>query len=534
MRASWIAVALLIARWAASPAPAQDRSGAAGEAERLYQERIHDPVWSLDYSGETFAWHAAYGMAGFLEGYEATGDTVFLDWGVKYYDALIARMAEGPDGYKGWIGPFEYNGKYWCDDHVADAILFDGILDFGLAVTRDPKLSQKYGARVGQYVELAKKDVIGKWDARGTWHADGPFGVYVSWDKYGMPGQYKNWSVKQECAAYSNLTLPFNKEIDVGVVALRIWQITGKERYKQKAEKLFGFMKSRMQRYKDEYHWNYFEPGGQWDLAADAEQIRHWVGVHPERNYQSGEVANILKAYNAGIVFTPEDIQGIVNTNLKAMWNQDRQRPLFANSDAGLKGARTPAAFAGKHAGGLWGALAQVDTQARTLLAARTSDGISGEYFRNVTAKRPADFVRQDAPSGVRIPSVYAQFPMGNVRTVQMAAALPSVFASGEKTVIACKLIEPGELEVALVTADGKTKLATLHQGRQAGGADGREGIFYFSFDGTNPATRKAFPPGDYRVRWTVAGDGYREFPMTIRAHSARTTDSTASRSRRQ
>lgn len=340
--------------------------------------------------------------------------------------------------------------------------------------------------------------------------------------------------MKQECAAYSNLTLPFNKQIDVGVVALRIWQITGEEKYKQKAEKIFGFMKSRMQRYKDEYHWNYFEPGGQWDLAAGAEHIRHWVGVHPERNYQSGEVANILKAYNAGIVFTAEDIQGIVNTNLKMIWNQDRRRPMFANSDADLKGELTSAAFAGKHAGELWGALAQVDTLARTLLVEKTGDVISGEYFRNVTAKRPADFDRRDAPSGVRIPSVYAQFPLGNVRTVQMGAALPSVIGSRGKTVLVCKLIEAGELEVALVSADGKIKVGTLYQGREAGGADGREGIFYFSFDGTNPATRKAFPPGDYRVRWTVAGDGCRDFPITIRAYPPGTTHTSASRPRRQ
>lgn len=518
MRAAWMVAAVFIVGLAAQLALPQGQGQAGGEAERLYQEQMREPVWHLAYSGEDFAWHAAYGMNGFLDRYEATGDTVFLDWGVKYYDALIARMAEGPDGYKGWIGPFEYNDKYWCDAHVSDAILFEGILNFGFTVTRDPTLQQKYGAKVRQYVELAKKEVIGKWDARGTWHEDGPFGVYVAWDKYGMPSQYKNWTVKQECATHSSLSLPFNKQMDVGVVALRIWQITGEAKYKQRAEKIFGFMKSRMQKYKDRYHWNYFEPGGQWDLAEGPEHSRHWVGVHPERNYQTGEVASILTAYNAGIVFTAEDIQGIVNTNLKMMWNQDRQKPLFANSNADLKGEVTTAAFAGTHAGELWGALAQVDSLARTLLARKMGQGISGEYFRNVTAKTPPGFERRDVPAGVRIPRVYAQFPLGNVRTVQMGAVLPSIFATGQKTVIACKLIEPGDLEVALVSADSKTKLATLHHSRQKGGADGLEGIFYFSFDGTNPGTRKAFPPGDYRVRWSVAGDGYREFPITIQA----------------
>ena len=129
-------------------------------------------------------------------------------------------------------------------------------------------------------------------------------------------------------------------------------------------------MKSRMQKYKDELHWNYWEPGGQWDLGTGKRAI-HWVGVHPERNYQSGEVVNILKAYNGGIVFTEEDIRSIVNTNLKAMWNGDTSKPLFANSNADLKGALTPAAYAGRHAGELWTPLAQVDGTVRELYAAR-------------------------------------------------------------------------------------------------------------------------------------------------------------------
>jgi len=220
MRAFGIVAILVMGAWAAHLSLTRAQSRPAAEAEGLYQERMGDPVWRLEYTGEDFAWHAAYGMSGFLEGYEATGDTVFLDWGVKYYDALIARMAEGPDGYRGWIGPFEYNDKYWCDDHVADAILFDGILDFGLAVIRDPKLQVKYGAKVRQYVELAKKDVIEKWDARGTWRDDGPFGVYVAWDKYGDPGQYKQWSVRHrrtKIQAAGREDLRFHEEPDAAI-----------------------------------------------------------------------------------------------------------------------------------------------------------------------------------------------------------------------------------------------------------------------------------------------------------------------------
>ena len=518
MRTAIMMAIVLAGSWAAKAAPAQDGQ-TAQSAERIYNARMADPVWKENYTGEGFAWHAASGMGSFLEGYEATGDTVFLDWGVKYYDAVLARMAEGPDGYKGWIGPYIYNARRWCDCHVGDAILFDNILDFAYAVERDPKLKAKYGAKAQEYAKLAKRDFFEKWDARGTWHEDGPYGVYVQWDKFGAPGQYKNWTVIDTSEDSDNeATIPFNKQIDAGVVALRIWQFTGEQKYKLRAEKIFGFMKSRMQRYKDELHWNYWEPGGQWDLREGNRAI-HWVGVHPERNYQSGEVVNILKAYNGGTVFTEEDIRGIVNTNLKMMWNGDTSQPLFANSNADLKGAMTPAAYAGRHAGELWSPLAQVDGTVRGLYASRVGSrqGLGAEYFRNVTAKAPPSYQRRDVRGKAEIPQDYARFPLGNVRTVQMGAAMPSIFASGEKTVLICKLIEPGNLEVALYSRDGKTKLATLRQGQEKGGADGLAGVLYFAFDGKDPSNGKAFPPGEYRVRWTVEGDGYREYPITIR-----------------
>ena len=513
MRSAIIMAMFLAGGWAAKAAPAQNaKADQPGEA--IYNDRMQDPYWKLNYTGEQFAWQAGWASDSFVKGYEATGNTSFLDWGMKYYDALIAKMAVGPDGYKGWIGPFEDNDKYFADDHVGDAVMFDGLLEFAWVVTRDPKLKAKYGAKALQYVKEAKRSFFEKWDSRGTWHEDGPYGVYTQWDKFGMPGEYKNWIPRADCPS-SGVTLPFNKQDDIAMVALRIWQITGEEKYKQRAEKIFGYTKSRMQRYKDEYHWNYWEPGGQWDLSGTP-PTRHWINTHGGRNYQSGEVVNIFRAYNAGIVFTEDDLRGILNTNLKVMWNGDEQKPLFGNSNIDLM--RVPPVYGEHHAGELWVPLAQVDDLARRIYATETANqqGIDIEYFRNVTAKTPPSYRRQDVRGKVEIPQVYARLPLGNVRTVSMAAALPGNFASGEKTMITCKLVETGNLEVALYSPDGETKLATLFQGERHGGHDGLEGIFYFGFNGTDPSNGKAFPAGDYRVRWTVAGDGYREFPITI------------------
>ena len=68
----------------------------------------------------------------------------------------------------------------------------------------------------------------------------------------------------------------------MGIACLRIYRITGENEYRQKALKIFNFMKSRMCLFDDHYVWNYWEPLGPWDVdAEEANKLRHWVNVHP-------------------------------------------------------------------------------------------------------------------------------------------------------------------------------------------------------------------------------------------------------------
>src|SRR5689334_8717575 len=62
--------------------------------------------------GELFCWYAVNGMQVFVENYELTKNTEWLDAGVKYYDFVISKMESDPDGYKGWIGEYGYDSKY--------------------------------------------------------------------------------------------------------------------------------------------------------------------------------------------------------------------------------------------------------------------------------------------------------------------------------------------------------------------------------------------------------------------------------------
>jgi hypothetical protein len=469
-----------------------------------YQQALRDRSLKGD-AGEDFCWHARHYLDDFLQAYQAWNDTAWLDWGTKYYDFLIDRMQTGPDGYKGWIGPYMYDHSVWCDVHVGDAILFDGMLAFAEVVLKDPALKARYGQAANRYVAIARHDVIEKWDRRGTWREDGPFGAYVSWNKYLAPGNTREFRERNEISR-SNLTLPFNKQNDMALVALRLFRITGEKAYRDKAEKIFSFMKSRFHYFDNHYVWNYWEPFGPWDVDLQKKATRHWVGVHPYRNYQEGEVRQIAEAYHTGIVFSQTDIERILNTNLEVMWNKDRAEPRFVNSDdtypeAGRSASHwsptSPYAKEGR-AGVLWPALMDFNQTARDLYEKELRGKIRRAYYENVTRKRPATFARKYAQAPATLPA----FPIGESRELNLAAALPSVFRASEKSILIGNSVVPGEIEVALYSKDGKTKEKVLQRSNS-------RGQLVLEWDGAGNT-------GEHRIRWTF-GSGYREFPVTIR-----------------
>ena len=161
--------------------------------EELSEKMIHNPAFIENANGENFCWHARVGLDQFVENYEFTKDTKWLDAGIKYYDFLIGKMATDPDGYKGWIGVYGYDDNYWQDALVGDAILIEGILDFSVLVLEDNALKAKYGDKAKSYVEIAKKDFVEKWDKRGCWIDDGPYGGYIEFGKFLKKDNLTEW-----------------------------------------------------------------------------------------------------------------------------------------------------------------------------------------------------------------------------------------------------------------------------------------------------------------------------------------------------
>jgi hypothetical protein len=439
--------------------------------EAFYRQTMRDAGLSKNGYGEQFCWVAHYYQPSFMRAYEAWQDTAWLDWTVKYDDFLVDKMQTGPDGYKGWIGPYEYDGKVWCDVHVGDALLAGGMLEFAEIVLKDDALRGKYGETARRYVEIARRDVMEKWDKRGTYEALGPYGGYRSWNRYGEPGELKIWPERNEIAN-SSLALPFNKQNEMALVALRLYRIIGEERYRKRAEQIFSYQKSRIQFFDRHYVWNYWEPFSASDVDMNAHKTRHWVGAHPYRNYQEHEAAQMVEAYHTGVVYTREDMERIINTNLKVMWDGDEETPKFRNSNATLPGPPRK-----DTAGTLWMALADFSEEVRYLARRRHMSEIAGEYFENVVAATPASFARKYVKAVGEMP----RFPIHECAEINMAAALDGVLVAN--------LLVPAELEV---TVDG----VSVYKGK-------RSGLVILPWKADASARI---------VRWTVNGSSYREF----------------------
>ncbi|MEP7110302.1 MAG: hypothetical protein ABI760_20070 [Ferruginibacter sp.] len=484
--------------------------------EESYKSAINNPGFVENAKGEGFCWHARGATNQFITRYEETKNTKWLDAGFRYCDFLISRMEVSPDGYKGWVGPFLSDNRYWQDVLVGDALLFDGILDYCILVNEDNNLKKIYGVRTKAYIASVKRDFVEKYDKRGTWMEDGPYGGYINSGDFLKEGRLKEW-IHAYKTAEAGVSHPFNKQMDAGLVCIKLHRVTGEKLYRDRAEKIFFTVKSHFQYFDNHYCWNYYEPLYPGDVDLERKDTRHGIWVHPWRSgYQASEVDKIVEAYHYGIVFDEQDMRRIINTNLQVMWNKDKVNPKFINSN-GLGADGDTTGIAGfqrayghsnvvKNGGELWTALLDFDQTIRELYELRfkgdkTSPGWL--HYKNTVLANPPGFKRKYAKGKITVPVI--NFTESS--DLYCAVVLPHVVARDGQSIILCKSWKGGDLQIDLYSTNGK-KVKNLYSGKIG------EGVFITRWDGKDPENKVIYK-GEYRIRWTIGG-GYREFPVVV------------------
>ena len=204
-------------------------------------------------TGELFAWQANYNAEAFQDTYLQTRDPEYLRAAQILFDGWMSRLFTDPeDGFRGWVGPYIYDNRFITEALVSDAILTRHLLRFArLVLVDEPALAEEFGEAARRYAAFARRDIVGKWVERGTWHLDGPYGFFVTWPMMFTPD---NLEERQPAdAEHARLGYQFNKQTLMGEVALLLWQIDGDKAMRDIALRIARLWKSRLNLFDGHY-----------------------------------------------------------------------------------------------------------------------------------------------------------------------------------------------------------------------------------------------------------------------------------------
>jgi hypothetical protein len=231
-----------------------------------------------------------------------------------------------PDGYPGWPKvnaagtDVDKLNSYDSDSLLGEAMVLEPVVLMSKKILETPELKAKYGEKAKSYLALAGR-IYEKWDKRGAWRDTDNGGAISVVLPFGIDQATGKWTAGYDTrnAPGNGFSHPDNKANAVARWLLAMYDATGNQVYRDRAEKWFKLMKSRMALSPDgaTYQiWNYWQPAGPWDYKPDG-STKHWVGVHPNAGYYEIDTGCIVNAFQHGVVFTREDIDRLIATALK-------------------------------------------------------------------------------------------------------------------------------------------------------------------------------------------------------------------------
>jgi hypothetical protein len=280
--------------------------------------------------GEELGWAMSPFLNGFYYGYLATGNILWVDKLLACTDAWIKRAVKEPDGYLGWPKVGAAGTKvddlddFYADSMLGEAMVLAPVVLMAAEIQRAPLLKEKYSSRAADYIKLAEQ-IFAKWDTRGAWREADNGGMVSVELPFGIDQKTGNWTGEYESrnAPRVGFSHQDNKANLIANWLLAMFDATAKPVYRERAEKWFRVMKSRMKLKRDGTYeiWNYWEPAGAWDYKFNG-LPKHGIWVHPNAGYYDIDVEAIATAYKHGLVFEKDDINRLVATALveKRYW----------------------------------------------------------------------------------------------------------------------------------------------------------------------------------------------------------------------
>ncbi len=319
-------------------------------------------------TGEEIGWLVSPFLNGFYYGYLATHDPKWVDQFIDWSDSWMKRGIKEPDGFLGWpkddgASTPAVPGLY-TDNMLGDAMALRPAVLMADVILKTPNLKAKYGEKAHDYLRLSEQ-MFQKWDQRGCWREVGAGGLWVV-PPFGIDKQTGQWTEGYARRKTDGFSLPDNKENFIALWMLAMYDVTKKPVYRERAEKWFQVMHSRMKLRDDGkyYVWDYWDPAGPWDYKPDG-STKHWVGVHPNGGYYDIDLEGIVAAYEHHLVFTRKEIDRLIATNRDFMWNHQIEGAKFQRIDGEAPDERWK-----NSPGVLWQALVPYDATLRKVFEA--------------------------------------------------------------------------------------------------------------------------------------------------------------------
>lgn len=284
--------------------------------------------------GEDMGWQMFPLLKGFYYGYLATSNQRWPQLLVRCTDSWIKRAITEPDGYIGWpkIGAAGANNidhldEFYTDSLLGESMVLQYVVRMSVEILDTPSLEEKFGDQARTYIALAEK-LFEKWNKRGAWRDTADGGMVTVELPFGIDKSTGAWTdgYQNRYSTDVGFTHQNNKANLIACWLIAMFDATHKPIYKERAERWFRVMKSRMKLGDDDTFqiWSYWEPAGNWDYRIPYLHLRpkHWIGVHPNAGYYGIDVESIVTAYERGLVFNKDDIRRLVKTALadKRYW----------------------------------------------------------------------------------------------------------------------------------------------------------------------------------------------------------------------
>ncbi len=241
-------------------------------------------AWIAQQSGAGLAWSESYRLMAYVAMFEGTGDVRYLDAVVDRIDQVLKIRDDKralKDEVRARVLPAWSSTRYTQGTPYA-WIVHAGMITYPIArcayvVRRDARLRDRFGARADEYVEAVEETVQA---FEHAWRED----------EAKREGWYHGDTLKRG--------LPLNMQNAMGRTLVALWLTTGKEPYKEQAEKLGTFFKNRLRKDGTRYVWSY------WPDDDGVEDVSHG----------SINVDFAFTCFRAGIVFTKEDMLRFAET----------------------------------------------------------------------------------------------------------------------------------------------------------------------------------------------------------------------------